>query len=482
MRKTAFSAALLMLVMFFGFGAAQADPLPLINNGGGLIYDPNLNITWYDYTYSGPTGNGCTSEQAMSWAAGLNLGGVTGWQLPQALPVNGSTYNNGWSWNGSTDLGYNISAPGSAYPGSTASQMAYLYYVELGNKGYADINGNYPQPGWGLVNQGPFSNLQAARYCWTQSVPWGDWASYGQGPLTFAFSAGSQNTAGLVDPSNGAALAVHPGDVQPVPLAVDSTSPASDATNVPVGSGISAAFNMEMTASTINTSTFTLSKGVTGTVTYNPSTMTATFTPSAPLAYDTTYAATITTGAEGSGGQGLGQAYTWSFTTAAASLPLSIGWNLVSLPLQQANTSATSVLSGMSGSYSVVWGYYPNQSWEFYDPSNQSGSTLQNMQAGSGYWINTSSGGTLAISGSTPPSSLSLSNGWNLVGYSGSSCASASTALASLGKTLEVSWSYAGQAWKVYDPNDAAGNTLTQFCPNNGYWIRVNGTPTWSGW
>ena len=30
------------------------------------------------------------------------------------------------------------------------------------------------------------------------------------------------------------------------------------------------------------------------------------------------------------------------------------------------------------------------------------------------------------------------------------------------------------RSWKVYDPNDPAGSTLTQLCPNYGYWIKVN--------
>jgi len=263
--------------------------------------------------------------------------------------------------------------------------------------------------------------------------------------------------------------------------AVASRTPSSGATDVPVGSAITATFNTAMNASTITASTFTLSNGVTGTVAYDPSTLATTFTPSVPLAYNTTYAATITTGAEDSAGQGLSQAYTWSFTTAAAPPALSLGWNLVSLPLQPANASATSVLSGMSGTYDVVWAY-PGQSWQFYDPNNQAGSAIKTIQAGTGYWIDMASTGTLTVSGSAPPSSLSLSKGWNLVGYNGWSCAPASTALSSLGNALEVSWSYAGQTWKVYDPNDTAGSTLAQFCPNYGYWIKVNQTAKWSGW
>jgi hypothetical protein len=36
-----------------------------------------------------------------------------------------------------------------------------MYYNNLGNLGYYDVNGHEYQPGWGLQNAGPFKNLQA---------------------------------------------------------------------------------------------------------------------------------------------------------------------------------------------------------------------------------------------------------------------------------------------------------------------------------
>ena len=39
------------------------------------------------------------------------------------------------------------------------------------------------------------------------------------------------------------------------------------------------------------------------------------------------------------------------------------------------------------------------------------------------------------------------------------------TALKSLGGTLQVAWGYPDQSWQVYDPNDQAGSTLSEFCP-----------------
>jgi hypothetical protein len=160
---------------------------------------------------------------------------------------------------------------------------------------------------------------------------------------------------------------------------------------------------------------------------------------------------------------------------------LSSGWNLISLPVQPANTAIATVLSGIAGAYEVVWAY-PGQSWKVYDPNDAGGSTLTTMQAGMGYWIKMTSAKTLSVSGAAPSSSLSLSSGWNLVGYSGTSCATASTALSSLGSALQVSWGYPGQVWQFYDPTNSGGSTLGNLCPGTGYWIDVNGGATWSGW
>ncbi len=164
--------------------------------------------------------------------------------------------------------------------------------------------------------------------------------------------------------------------------------------------------------------------------------------------------------------------------TPGPSLSLSSGWNLISLPVQPANTAIASVLSGISGFYQVVWAY-PGQAWQVYDPNDAPGSTLTTIQAGMGYWIKMTAAKTLSLSGSAPSLSLSLVSGWNLVGYNGTSCAPASTALLSLGSALQVFWGYPSQGWQFYDPTNSS-STLPQFCPGMGYWVEVNQAGTWT--
>jgi methionine-rich copper-binding protein CopC len=99
--------------------------------------------------------------------------------------------------------------------------------------------------------------------------------------------------------------------------AVTSTSPTSGATNVATNSTVQAVFNKAVVASTIS---FTLKDAannpVSGTVSYNATTNTATFTPSALLGTSTTYTATVS-GAQDSSGNTM-TPVSWSFTTEAA--------------------------------------------------------------------------------------------------------------------------------------------------------------------
>ena len=56
----------------------------LVNNGGGLIYDTVLDITWAQ-----PDNTPRTNSEANTWVAGLTLGGVSGWRLPYLSVVEG---------------------------------------------------------------------------------------------------------------------------------------------------------------------------------------------------------------------------------------------------------------------------------------------------------------------------------------------------------------------------------------------------------
>jgi hypothetical protein len=99
---------------------------------------------------------------------------------------------------------------------------------------------------------------------------------------------------------------------------VISTSPSDTATGISLITKVDATFNEVMNASTLNTATFTVQRGTTGiagVVTYTGST--ATFTPTANLAPNTSYTGTIVAGVKDPSGNAMIADYVWSFKTGA---------------------------------------------------------------------------------------------------------------------------------------------------------------------
>lgn len=157
-----------------------------------LIYDDDLDITWYDFT------NGYNSwPNLVNWANNLTVdfGGTlySDWRLPST--VEGSLF---WSYDGTTSRGYNI----------TTSEMGHLYYIELGNLGYVAPDGSRPQPGWGLRNTGDFHNL-VEDYYWSGT----EYSSYPIYAWQFDFLYGGQSASYKNYFYHHYAIAVRDGDV-----------------------------------------------------------------------------------------------------------------------------------------------------------------------------------------------------------------------------------------------------------------------------
>jgi O-glycosyl hydrolase len=134
------------------------------------------------------------------------------------------------------------------------------------------------------------------------------------------------------------------------PLSVSSVSPVNGSTGVAISSAVTATFNIGVSAGTVTNSTFTLAQfgggAVAGTVSFNSATLTATFTPTSPLAYNTTYTATITTGVQSAAGLALASNYGWTFLTAAGPTP-----TITSVTPTNGSTGV-SVTSGVSAVFS----------------------------------------------------------------------------------------------------------------------------------
>lgn len=184
----------LLMVGLVYIGFSITAHATLINRGtdslgNNLIYDTDLNITWYDYTKSADTW-----DDQRAWASGLSVTfgsrEFDNWRLPvyrDPTPTSGST----WIIN---------------------SEMGHLYATELGNL-WCNGHPGTCQPGSGLINTGPFEHLLSDSTYWYGT----DGTEIGW-PTSFAVSFHTIGGEDLNDKNDSLyALAVRHGDVSPVP-------------------------------------------------------------------------------------------------------------------------------------------------------------------------------------------------------------------------------------------------------------------------
>jgi hypothetical protein len=134
---------------------------------------------------------------------------------------------------------------------------------------------------------------------------------------TATITTGAQNPAGVGLTANYVWSFTTGASVAPSVILVD---PLNGAIGVPLNKVVTATFSEVMNPATLNNSTFTLMNGtiaVPGSFGFTGATMS--FTPNAGLLANTTYTATITTGAQNPAGVGIASNYVWSFTTIGGS-------------------------------------------------------------------------------------------------------------------------------------------------------------------
>jgi len=165
----------------------------LIDRGNGMIYDTDFNITWY----ANPKMANLVWCEAMAWAAGLNINGITGWRLPSALNLDGT--------------GPCLPQPPDTAAFCKMSEFGHLYSTELGN-----IFGE-----GGADSYGPFVNGRWFYY-WTNTTHATD------STKAYMFSPGGETFIAKKAVDTGFGWAVHDGDVAnlagavlpPLPVAV----------------------------------------------------------------------------------------------------------------------------------------------------------------------------------------------------------------------------------------------------------------------
>jgi len=170
--------------------------------GGAAVFSPYLNATFLvdgnlpaRYTLGVPN---ITTDGRMQWADakawitrlnGCHYLGYDDWRLPIVVPVNDSDLRGGnpanpiAAYDGSSDLGPNVGAPGTEHYGEVRSELPHLFFNELGNESLLGLDGQMRRTGR-QFKPGAFVNLKRGQY-WTGT-------EYGNGAMDFDLDEGTQ--------------------------------------------------------------------------------------------------------------------------------------------------------------------------------------------------------------------------------------------------------------------------------------------------
>jgi len=149
-------------------------------------------------------------------------------------------------------------------------------------------------------------------------------------------------------------------------------------------------------------------------------------------------------------------------------ISLSVGWNLVSLPLIPTDSDVEVVLADILDDVESVWSYDAG-TWYSYSPGAPS--DLTDMVDGEGYWISMTASATLTVSGTEMPvnpfdplPAYPVVEGYNLMGFKSTTPMTVSEYL------LGVEYVRIYEYVDGYHMLTASDNMM----PGRGYWIAVS--------
>lgn len=185
-------------------------------------------------------------------------------------------------------------------------------------------------------------------------------------------------------------------------------------------------------------------------------------------------------------------------------LSLYEGWNLFSTPLVLNNPNVSTLFGNVR--YDIIYSWDAGSGmWEYCTPENRGG--LTEIELDRGYWVHMLENNTVVFYGKAPLSqrNVSLSAGWNLVGYSGYAPAVVQTSLEgvdysyiygwnasqALSSSYGVGWSFHSKSGSgpskappkppaMKDPGFPGLANLSVFEQGRGYWIYVNQSAYWT--
>jgi hypothetical protein len=176
----------------------------------------------------------------------------------------------------------------------------------------------------------------------------------------------------------------------------------------------------------------------------------------------------------------------------SCTVPLVAGWNLVSFYCVQGDyTLPANVTASIEERPFYIFGYIPGADpWKVYvnkipdtfsDLPAYTINDLTFMKRTQGYWIYVESNMAITYVGALRPNiTITLTPGWNLIGYPTNVAKNITDALSTINASITEVWMYdaASATWLSYRP-DRAVNTLSVMVPSYGYWVNASATTTW---
>lgn len=180
---------------------------------------------------------------------------------------------------------------------------------------------------------------------------------------------------------------------------------------------------------------------------------------------------------------------------ACFEMTINPGWNLLSLSMKQVEPTVETVLGQIKDHLVSAW-KWKNGNWAVYMPlygpaefatylKEKGFSALTAIDTGDGFWANSDTARSLSVKGTYPEAtSVSIAEGWNLVGLKG--CSPRTVAALVAGNEEEISslWKWKGGNWEVSLP--AEGDSGIDFAnskgfghflainPGEGFWVNAS--------
>ncbi|KAF5435825.1 hypothetical protein C5S35_10055 [Candidatus Methanophagaceae archaeon] len=163
-------------------------------------------------------------------------------------------------------------------------------------------------------------------------------------------------------------------------------------------------------------------------------------------------------------------------------LELGAGWNLISIPLVIDNTSINAVFPDANNGDELY--AYDGGEWQIATYNSEAGwyGDFETVEPDKGYWYSATTAGTVTIEGTKAGTrTVSIAEGWNLIGYTRLNPADLNDLLVNVTNDDEL-YAYGGGEWQITTYNSEAQGwygDMSTMEPGKGYWYSANTSFTW---